>query len=645
MAMNEFNLLFSPKNLGKVTIKNRAVFSAHLTNLSEHHLVGDRLKAYYIARAKGGTGLIITEELGVHPSDWAYEKLIDVYLPEVIAGFKSLTDEVHRYDCKIFAQLNHNGSQASSVYSKRPTWSASPVMDPLFRECCHGIDKGQIDELLEYYKISAKNVIAGGFDGIELQGSHSSILRQFLSPLSNHREDEYNGSLENRFRLIKEVGEAIRSEVGYDIALGIRLSGEEFVEGGLTLNDTVEIAKLINNSGLFDYINTSVSIATYNLFLVEGSMNLPPAYAIYMANEIKKNVNIPVIGVGRIKAPKQAEKVLQEGKCDFVGMVRGQISDPELMNKAAAGDDELINVCLSCNQDCIGRVGMNRTIGCVQNPEVGFEKNTLKPAEKTKTVAIIGAGPAGLQAALTTAKRGHKVTIFEKNPTLGGNIPLASSLPKRGELVDVIRNLTVRLAKKNVEIKLNTEVKAEEILKANFDVAIIATGALPQWHYLLGENVYDLTEWLITKKDLGKKVVIFDCTGNYASAGTAELLGNMGVDVSVVSSALRVGQGLGRTTDLELWTRRVEKLGVKLISSSNIMSITDGTVSYMDNYSGATYQIENVDSVLIGNAMSANNALYYELKDKIESYLIGDAAAPRLLGNCIFEGYEVAKNI
>lgn len=649
----DYPLMLSPIKVGNVELKNRIIFSAHLTNMAEDHMPSRKQSYYYMERAKGGAGLIITEETSVHPTDWAYEKLIDAFNPEVVPGYRFMTDRVHRGGAKIFLQLNHNGGQCGSEHSRKPVWGASNITDPLFGETAKAIDEVDIAELIDFYAKSAEYGKLGGFDGIEFQGSHSSILRQFLSPYSNKRTDKYGGSLENRFRIVREIGAAVRQVIGDEMALGIRLSGEEYTDGGLTLDDTVEIAKLVDQCGLFDYINVSVGIATHNLFLVEGPMALPPVFAAYLSAAIKKAVSIPVVAVGRIKDPKQAEQVLAKGMGDLVGVVRGQISDPYFVKKTIEGREEEINGCLSCNQDCIGRVGLNKQIGCVQNTFIGKEEfmshDNLPQIDKKKKVVVVGGGPGGMEAAITASRRGHDVVLMEKTDALGGAIPLAASLPKRAELADSIRNLNTRIALTDVDIRLNTEATVDSVLAESPDAVIVATGAKVQPHWLKGdnENVYDVREWLENQRPLGDTVAIIDYIGFFQGAATAELLADMGKKVLYLTGSLQAGQGLGKTTDLELWSKRAVQKGVEMITNVSVSSIADGKLNTANNYTGEAVAFA-ADSVLIANPNQAENSLYYDLKNSkpgLEMYLVGDACAPRRLENAIHEGFLAAIEI
>ena len=356
--MSEYRYLFSPIKIGSVVIPNRINFAAHLTNLSENHQISERHIYYYRERAKGGCGLITTEELTVHPSDLAYAKLVDAFVPEVIPGFEKLTRTIHEYDTRIFAQLNHNGMQADGKISRLPVWGPSAGVDPLFREMSKEMEIEDIKECIEYFAKSAIHAVEGGFDGIELQLGHSSLIRQFLSPATNFREDEYGGNFDNRLRFCLEVVDGVRKAVGGNFTLGIRLNADEMhPRGGLTLEDTKKIAARLEAAGQLDFMDLSLG-TFHNLYLVEGSMHTPLAYTVPLSAGIRSVVNLPVYCTNRINDPHLAEKSLADGQGDMINMVRALIADPELPNKAREGRDDDIRQCIACNQGCIGRMGL-----------------------------------------------------------------------------------------------------------------------------------------------------------------------------------------------------------------------------------------------------------------------------------------------
>ena len=282
--------------------------------------------------AEGGAGLIITEEHSTHPTDWPYEKLIHGFHRDVIPGYRRITEAVHRHRTPIFAQINHNGGQASSMYSRRPVWAPSPVADPLFREVPIAVAQAEIDEIVAGYALVAEHCAEGGFDGIELQCSHSSIVRGFLSPATNRRTDDYGGPLDQRARLLLEIVDAVRRSWQ---PAGLVGSGDELIEGGTTIDDAVRVAELVEASGQVDYINTSIGVATASLFMIEASMHIPPGYALFIPSALRKAVELPVIGVGRFKDPLQAERRWPKGTATWSAWCEGRSPTPTSRRRRA----------------------------------------------------------------------------------------------------------------------------------------------------------------------------------------------------------------------------------------------------------------------------------------------------------------------
>lgn len=647
----QYKYLFSPIKIGSMTLRNRIVFPAHLTNFAEHGLPTERQAYYYAERAKGGAGLIITEEHSVHPTDFAYEKLIHAFNAEVIPGYRRITGMAHQYGAHIFAQINHNGGQASGIYSRLPVWAPSPVADPLFREVPKEMEPGEIAQVVAGYARVARHVREGGFDGAELQGSHSSLIRQFLSPHANRRTDEYGGSLENRMRFLREVIAAVRQAVGRDFALGVRLCGDELIEGGLQLEETVEVARRLAAEGQIDYLNTSIGTATHTLYMVEGSMHVPPGYALYIASAIRRVVDVPVIGVSRIKDPLQAERALAEGHADLIGMVRAQIADPEFALKSREGRAGDIRLCISCNQECIGRMGLNLSLGCIENPAVGKEKElgagTLRPAARPKSVMVVGGGPAGLKVATVAARRGHHVTLYEKDKVLGGQVNLAARVPNRAEFGDLVRNLMHELAALPVEVRLGVEVTPELVMAKAPEAVVVATGALPARPAIRGAdgpNVFDVSEVLAGLAPVGERVLVIDQLGFHQATSVAEWLADGGRQVEIVSPTLYVGQDLGITLDLENWYRRANVRGIRRTPNVSIISIEGRAAQGVNNYTGGQVQFEDVDTVVLAVSGRANDSLYLALKGCApELHRIGDCLAPRRAHAAIFEGERVGR--
>ncbi|HLH62464.1 MAG TPA: mycofactocin system FadH/OYE family oxidoreductase 2 [Ktedonobacteraceae bacterium] len=655
----QYQYLFTPIRVGQTIIPNRIVFAAHLTNLAEENLPGPRLSAYYAERARGGCGLIITEEQSVHPSDWAYQKLIHGFDPHVIPHYRRMTRAVHDYGTRMFAQINHNGMQASSIYSRRPVVGPSSMVDPIHREMCKELEQEEIAEIVRGYALVARHVREGDFDGAELQSSHSSLMRQFFSPYYNRRSDAYGGSLENRVRFALEVIEAVRAEVGRDFTLGIRLCGDELIPAGLTLDDVCEIARRLEATGQLDFINTSIG-EFHNLYMVEGSMHTPPGYQLFVSASIRETVKLPVFCTGRIKDPVQAERILREGLADMVDVVRGQICDPDFTRKAREGRAESIRLCISCNQYCIGRMGLNLSLGCIQTPATGNElqfatiahtdeSREQKPRTHRPRVMVVGGGPAGMQAAKVAAQRGYHVWLYERQEELGGQINLIVRAPGRVEFGDASRNLQREIQQAGVDVHLGVEVTAEMIEREQPDAVIIATGSYPSLPPLPGIDLpHVATVWQVLQGEKsaqpGEFVLVYDTIGFHQATSTAEWLAERGCQIEVVTPQFYVGGDLGITLDIELWYRRVLAKGARLTANHFLASLERGSATIVNNYTGQSRQIEQLALVVMATPQVANDSLYRQLQGRVkELYRVGDCVAPRRVEHAILDGERVAR--
>lgn len=652
--MSEYHYLFSPLKIGSTVIPNRINFAAHLTNLSEDHQISDAHIHYYTERAKGGCGLITTEELTVHPSDLAYAKLVDAFVPEVIPGFLKLTNAIHEYDTKIFAQLNHNGMQADSKISRLPVWGPSPGKDPLFREMAKAMEIEDIEECIRYFAKSAAHVVEGGFDGIELQLGHSSLIRQFLSPATNFRQDQYGGSFENRMRFCLEVLDAVRSAIPQGFTVGVRLNADEMhPRGGLTLDDARMIAAELEKTGQVDFFDLSLG-TFHNLFLVEGSMHTPLGYTIPLSCGIRSTVNLPVYCTNRINDPHLAENILSDGQGDVINMVRALIADPFLPQKARQGRDNDIRHCIACNQGCIGRMGLGHTIGCIQNPAAGNEtflgSHTFKLSDVPKRIVIIGAGPAGLEAARTAALRRHHVTLIEKNDTVGGQNLIAGKAAGRQEITGITRWLISQVNQLDIDLQMEKEADAQTVLDLEPDVVIVATGSTPKTHPFPGDYGPPdvVTTWQVLNReiDTGDRVLLIDQDGHHQATGTAEFLADHGRTVHMITPALFVGGQLGPLQDLFLARQRLESKGVSFTPDIAVLEINKTLVKGLNVYSNEMIDFDGYDTIVLAVGNDSADSLYFELKGRVpQLYRIGDCVSPRKTDMAIVEGHRIGNLI
>lgn len=647
---DQFKYLFSPLKIGPVTVKNRLASTAHVTVFSQENLPTEKMAYYHAERAKGGVGLIITELTAVHPTA-VDPAVITGYDERAIPGFRLIADRVHEYGTKIIAQISHTGRQSPGRLStKLPIWSSSSVISPRVRAVPHIMTVEEIREVKEGFVKTAANIKAAGYDGIEIQGCHGYLISQFMSPFTNHRNDLYGGSLENRLRFPLEVINAIRVQVGKNMVVGIRISGDELVPGGLTLDDMREIAVRFEGTEKLDYVSVSAGInETYHITI--SDMSVPLGVAVHLAAGIKEVVRLPVFACLRINDPVQAEQILAEGKADMIGMCRALICDPELPNKAREGRLDDIRKCMACNQECRNP----GPICCTLNAITGFEKElgigTMIPASTKKKVVIIGGGPGGLEAARVSAIRGHHVTLYEQSNELGGQVNIASKATSRADLAESIRYLSRQVTKLQVNVKLGIKATRELILEEKPDAVVVATGSLPSMRDIPGATegrikVTSVHEVLEERGDIGNNIVIFDYPFSFwQCCATGEYLAKKGKKVTIITPFPFVGMSIPMESLNPMYDRLFASK-VTLISNSEIKSIKDNTLVIYNIYNRQEQNLNNIDSLVLSLGGRANDSLYHELKGNVkELYAIGDCVAPRKIPEAIREGHIAGRRI
>jgi 2,4-dienoyl-CoA reductase (NADPH2) len=620
-------------------LRNRIVFAAHLTLAAEDGLPTAEHAAYYAARAAGGTGLVITEEHSVLPSDRPYEKLIRGGDRAALPGYRAITDAVHAHDVPVLAQLNHNGGQSSGTYSREPVRAPSPIADPMFREVPVEVTGREIDELVAGYARAAALCVEGGFDGVELQCSHASILRQFLSPLTNHRTDGYGGSIEHRSRIVREVAAVVRGAIGGRV-LGVRLCGDEGLPGGTSVEEAVATARLLAADGTVTYVNTSVGVATSTLHMIEAPMAVPAGYALPVAAAIRRGSGLPTIGIGRFTTHAVAEAALADGHCDLVGVVRGQIADPAWAHGPTTP-------CLGCNQECVGRVGRNQRLGCAVNPRAGRESIAVPAPSRRRRVLVVGGGPAGLAAAAAAAGPGDEVVLYERADEVGGQLRLAASAPHREELIGAVRALHEACLRAGVEIRTGTVVDAAGVAAAAPDTVVLATGAVPVRPRWAGElaRIVDVRDVLAGHVAPSGEVLVHDELGTHEATSVAELLAARGCRVEVSTPAMVVAQYLGTTLDSELFHRRARTAGITMSDEQVVLSaVADGAGVRLEllRHTRGTTVARRCDWVVCAVPAAPADELWTALHGIGASVVrVGDCLAPRRMDAAIRDGERI----
>ncbi len=650
----KFTKLLSPFKIGKMELKNRFIFLPHLTGYAidegwmDCGLFSERNIQHYVERAKGGAAAVTVSQ-NVDPHSMMSDEYPVGSDPRNRENFRRLAEEVHKYGCRCITQLNHGGH---NTLKNPPQILVAPSQMP--EPSCHfntkELEKEEMEQIKDYYVKAAVLQQGVGWDAVELKIAHDGLLRTFISPLFNKREDEYGGSFENMMRYPLEIIEAIRKAVGPDYPIGIRLCVDEFIEGGYSMEYGLKVARRLEEAGV-DYLSTDAG--SFSSFYME----IPPAvvplgFALYMSAELKKTVDIPVIAFGRINDPVQAEMLLSENCADLVGMCRQLICDPETPNKTMRGELDDIRHCIACNEGCLGNDGID--VECVQNPGAGREKyfgiGTLTPAEAGKKVLVIGGGISGMKAAEIAAKRGHSVSLYEQSDKLGGQVLLIEKMPYRAEVGEVYRYLKYQLKRHGVDIHLNTRVDRQLVEQEAPDVIIAATGSVPVIPDYIkmdeaGIRVIDCRQAMRHLELIGQKVLIFDDIGYYQAGGTADYVTALGADTTIVTTSNFLGCDIEGTNNTLLLKRLYER-GAEIIASHTISEIKGDKVTIRNVYSQAERVLGGYDTVIIAAQSSSDNQLYKELKAAGKDIrAVGDCVAPRAIEQVIFDAELAGRGI
>jgi mycofactocin system FadH/OYE family oxidoreductase 2 len=647
-----FPTLFSSQRLGPLTLANRICMSAHADSLAEQGLPTERTVRYYEARARGGAGLLMCfGSASVHPASSARVwNGIELFDDRVIPYLSTFADAMHRHGVPCIAQITHKGRRGHSEGNDfRPLLSPSPVREPNHRETPHELDRETIAELVTAFADAASRLKQGGFDGCEVMASACHLIDQFWTPRVNRRGDEFGGALEGRMRFGIDVLRAIRERVGPDFVVGIRMTGDEMLEGGIDGDGAREIARRLDRLGILDYFNVvGASCETYKTeALTVPDMSFSPGLFASLAASIKEVVSVPVVATGRINHPALAERILAERQADLCVMTRALIADPELPLKAREGRLDDVRLCFGYNSGCIDRIYTGKGVTCVQNAVVGRERewSSLPRAERPLKVVVVGGGPAGLECARVAGLRGHSVVLFEKSTELGGQTLIAKRAPSRQDFDGACRYSARQCEKLGVEIRLGVSADAEAVLRDSPDAVVLATGARALRPDIPGVDAHAVSAWdvLLGRIPDGRRVLVIDEEYGYQATSAAELLLDRGKEVAMVTSERTIAGFLGATAAPPVFERLFTK-GVTLHCHLSVTGLEPGRATAENVWSGREESIAPFDAFVYAYGGEAVTDLAASLSGRVPRLeLVGDCFAPRTLQHAILEGHKVAR--
>lgn len=610
MTTTSYPHLLAPLDLGFTTLSNRVLMGSMHTGLEEEKGGYAKLAAFYEARAKGGVGLIVTG--GVSPNARGRIAPFGSELSKFwhVKKHKQVTDAVHKYPTKICLQLLHTGRYAYHPFSVAPSKIKSPITPFTPKE----MSVRQIKSTINDYAKATKLAAQAGYDGVEIMGSEGYLINQFSCLRTNHRTDEWGGSLENRMRFAIETIKAVREKVGKNFIIIFRLSMLDLVEGGNTWQEVVTMAKAVEKAGA-TIINTGIGWHEARVPTIVTSV--PRAAFTWVTERMKKEVSIPLVTTNRINMPDVAEKILASGQADMVSMARPFLADPDFVNKAAANKADEINTCIGCNQACLDHVFQQKRASCLVNPTACYETElTFTATTKPKRIAVIGAGPAGLAFSVYAADRGHNIEIFDAASEIGGQFNFAKLIPGKEEFYETLRYFKKQLELHQITVHLNCQQSAEQLIEAGFDEVVLATGIKPRKLNIKGiesDKVLSYLEVLRDKKPVGKRVAIigaggigFDIATYLAEEKslTKDLdawLENWGVDKAYQHAGALLEQPKRHVTEREIYLlqRKTTKVGKGLGKTSGWVHRANMVNNKVQMIAGVSYKEVNEQGLLI----------------------------------------------
>ena len=666
--------LLAPLDLGFTQLKNRVLMGSMHTGLEESKDGHYRMAAFFAERAKGGVGLIVTGGIGPNTEGGTHSACKNLLYQQDINDHQVITDAVHQNGGKICLQILHTGRYAYSPNLVAPSAIKAPI-NPFIPKA---LTEGEICKQIDDYVSTAVNAQKAGYDGVEIMGSEGYFLNQFIAARTNKRDDQWGGSYENRIRLPIEVVRQIREAVGENFIIIFRLSMLDLVEGGSSAEEVIQLGKAVEKAGA---TIISTGIGWHEAKIPTIATKVPRAAFTWVTAKFRQEFSVPVVASNRINTPEIAEHVLASGDADIVSMARPFLADPDFVIKAKEDRADEINTCIACNQACLDHVFQGQTASCLVNPRACHETELIiEPTQQVKTIAVIGAGPAGLAAATTAASRGHKVALFDSASEIGGQFNIAKQIPGKEEFHETLRYFKKKIELHNICLNLDTKVSVDQLNNSDFDEVIVATGITPRMPQIKGidhPSVLSYIDVILNKKPLGNRVAIigaggigFDTaeyishSGQSSSLKIEEFMDEWGIDMSLearggiegcnpkVQPSLReiyllqrktskIGSGLGKTTG---WIHRagLAKKQVKMINGCHYERIDDQGLHMRIN---DQLEILAVDNIVICAGQDPLTEITNGLK--LPFHLIGGADSAKELDakTAIAQGTKVAASL